>query len=349
MALLVSHADTAASLSLEEAIAVTARLYSDSDLEQRVAHAPMRLPIPRGSLRIVAGALLKDKVMGARIGSASGLAGDASPMAVFDSESGTLLAIMPSANGVLRTGATVGVVTKWLSPPESTTAAILGVGRNALSCLLGMAAARSLREIRVFSRSPDRREAFARRAGELVAADVRAVSTSAEAVDGAEIVTCVTDSDVPVLDPSLLHPRALINSIGSVGEVPDETYAGAAAIFVGSKRQEEQFEYYESHYARAQRNSLLDLARNGKIDWDADVHDLGDAAGDRWTAPPSGQVVFKDSRGGIGDLALGLEIYRRARASGQGIDIDLRSATDDAMYGVPRPALTTHDHEESAT
>ena len=332
MALVLSRADTSTRLSLAEAIAVTERLYSQADASQRVAHAPMRLPIPHGSLRIVAGALLAEKVMGARLGSASGLAGDASPMAIFDSESGDLLAVMPSASGVLRTGATVGVATKWLSAPDSTSAAILGTGRNAMSCLLGMAAVRPLTDIRVFSRSVSRRAAFADRARTLVAGTVRDVTSSAQALDGADIVTCVTNSEEPVFDPTHLMPGAHVNSVGSVSEISDETYAGAAAVFVGSKHQEEQFEHYESHYTRAQRNSLLELARSGTLDWAAAVRDLGEAVSGAWRPSPSTHVVFKDSRGGIGDLALGLEIYNRARARGQGIEIDLRSATDDAMF-----------------
>lgn len=346
MALVISRSDTSVSLSLHDAISVTERLYSDCDPSQRAAHAPMRLPIPRGSFRVVAGALLRENVMGARLGSASGLAGDASPMVVFDSESGNLLAVMPSPSGVLRTGATVGVATKWLSAPESTTAAILGTGRNALSCLLGMAAVRRLTDIRVFSRSPDRRAAFAERAKSLVPADVRPVSSSAEAVDGAQIVTCVTSSGEPVFDASLLLSSAHVNSVGSVSEVPDEIYVGAAAIFVGSKRQEEQFEYYESHYSRAYRHSLLQLAREGKVDWEVDVRDLGEAVGAGWTARPSTPVVFKDSRGGIGDLALGLEMYKRALASGQGMEVDFRSATDDTMSA--SAGLEQHENEEPA-
>lgn len=333
MAVLIPGGRTPVSLSLHDAIAATERLYSESDPSDRLGHAPMRLPIPRGSFRIVAGALLKDNVMGARFGSASGLAGDASPMALFDSTSGNLLAIMPSPNGILRTGATVGVATKWLSRPTSSTAAMLGTGRNALSCLLGMAAVRPLSDIRVFSRDADRREAFVARARDLVAANVRAVGSSAEAVDGADIVTCVTNSDRPVFDPTMLLPDAYVNSVGSVSEVPDETYADAAAIFVGSKKQEEQFQYYESHYLRAQRNSLLELAGDGPLDWEMDVHDLGEAAGDKWRTPPSGHVLFKDSRGGIGDLALALEMYERARLNGMAMEIDLRSESEEVMFG----------------
>lgn len=333
MTLLVSREDPCASLTLAEAIAVTERMYLDCDTSDRVAHAPMRLPIPGGSFRVVAGALLKDKVMGARFGSASGLAGDSSPLALFDTESGDLLAILPSASGVLRTGATVGVATRWLSSRQSTVAAVLGTGRNALSCLLGMAAVRSLSEIRVFSRSSAGRSAFAERAGALVDADVRAVASSDEAVEGAEIVTCVTSSEEPVFDPALLLPGALVNSVGSVCEVPDETYQDAAVVFVGSKRQEEQFEHYESHYARAQRHSLLELAHEGRVDWAAGVHDLGDAVAGRWTPAPSRGVVFKDSRGGIGDLALGLEMYQRARSNGEGIEVDLRGDTQGRLLG----------------
>lgn len=330
MTLVISREDLHGplALSLGDAIDIVERLYAGGDESVRIGQAPVRMKVPSGSLRFVAGAMLDAGIMGGRIGGGSGLNGGPSrrsgggmgPTALLRVDTGETVAFVPSMS-ILRTGATVGAATRRLSPATSRIAALLGTGRNAMSCLLGMAAVRELDEIRVYSRNEARREEFAARAAGQSPVPVRAVARPEEALDGADVVTCLTNSSRPVYDPAVLAEHATLNAFGSVAEVPDETYLNAAAVYVGSKRQEQQTELYESFYPGAPRHTIVELAREGRLDWEAGVQDLGVAMQAGWRRP-DGRVVFKDSRGGFGDVALCLAVYEQAMARGVGTEIE---------------------------
>lgn len=316
MAVILSSTEVSDLLSFEEAISVTERVYRDSKHEDRRVHSPVRLKIPRGSLRIVAGVLLNDNVMGARLGSASGLAGNMSPVVLFEADTGNILAIMAYPFSIMRTGVTVALATKRVAPEGSTTAALLGTGRNALSALEGMIAVRPISKATIYSRTPEKRRALADVAAEKFGIPVTAVNSSDEAVEGADLIACVTNAADHVFDPEKVLPDVHVNSVGSVNEVPDQVFREASGIFLGSKKQELQYAHYHSFANDVPRNALLELVENGEIDWD-DVHDL-DVAVEGWRRPGSGPTVFKETRGGIGDVALAHFAYQRAIELGRG-------------------------------
>lgn len=321
MPLFLSSADVSDLLTFEEAIDVTERLYRDSAPADRRVHSPVRMKIPGGSLRIVAGAMLNENVMGARLGSASGLAGNMSPIVLFEADSGNVLAIMAYPYGVMRTGATVGVATKWLAPKDSRTAALIGTGRNALSALQGMIAVRPVDKATIFSRTKERREALADRATQVFGIPVVAAASSDEAVGDADLVACVTNSSEHVFNATSARPTAHINSIGSVNEIPDHIFRSAVGIFLGSKQQERQYAHYHSFANDVPRNALLELVKRGEVDW-SQVQDL-DRAVTGWRRPEAGQTVFKETRGGVGDVALAYFAYLRARELGRGTELKL--------------------------
>src|SRR6202142_329634 len=106
---------------------------------------------------------------------------------LFDSETARLLAQF-EANylGQIRTGAASGYATDLLAAPEATTLAVIGSGFQAQSQIDAIRCVRDLKEIRVWSRSQQKRESFAE------ANDGRAVGSAEEAVRGADIVVTAT-------------------------------------------------------------------------------------------------------------------------------------------------------------
>jgi ornithine cyclodeaminase len=312
---------------MADAIEVTERYYLSNPDGQARYHSPVRLRIPAGSLRITAGALLADHIMGARVGPASGLRGDTTVMNLFDADTGRLLAVMAHPYGVLRTGATVGLAAKWLAPAGASAVAVIGTGRNALSLLRGVAAVRPVKSVTVYSRQADKRARFADEvAAEFAGVDVRAAGSSADAAAEAQVVVCATNSAVPVLGPDEASPDALVASMGSPSELPSELLLSAAAVFVGSLAQERQYDHYHSYVEDVAPRVLVGLAKSGRLRWGTDVRQLDDAITGRWQRPPSGRVVFKESQGGCGDVALAAAAYRRARDLGRGLSIDFAGA-----------------------
>ena len=155
---------------------------------------------------------------------------------LFDSETARPLAQF-EANylGQIRTGAASGYATDILAAPGATTLAVIGSGFQAQSQIDAIRCVRTLTDIRVWSRAPEKREAFAAKNG------ARAVETAEEAVRGADIVVTATFSKDPVIHEEWIeHGQhgAHINAMGSNREqrreLPSRLVARADLIAVDS-------------------------------------------------------------------------------------------------------------------
>ncbi|MHB8246739.1 MAG: NAD(P)-binding domain-containing protein [Acidimicrobiales bacterium] len=134
---------------------------------------------------------------------------------VHDDASGEVRAIAIGNDlGRRRVGAIGGVAAAALAPPTATVGGLIGTGRQAEAQLWALSAVTDLREVRVFSRNPARREAFAERADLLTGVACRAVASPREAVDGAQIVVLATSSPTPVIDAGWIEPGAYVTTLG---------------------------------------------------------------------------------------------------------------------------------------
>ncbi len=116
--------------------------------------------------------------------------------------------------GARRTGALGAVAADLLALPEAETAGVIGSGTQAWTQLWALCAVRSLRSVRVFSRDPTRRAAFADAASRELGVDTRAVTSSRDAVHGADVVILATRSDTPVIDAADVAPGAHVTTVG---------------------------------------------------------------------------------------------------------------------------------------
>jgi ornithine cyclodeaminase/alanine dehydrogenase-like protein (mu-crystallin family) len=134
---------------------------------------------------------------------------------VHDEHSGEVRAIaIGNELGPRRVGAIGAVAAEAPAPSTATIAAIIGTGTQALTQLWALSAVRNLSEVRVFSRTPARREAFAELAQRLTAVACDPAPTARTAIDGAQIVVLATSSPTPVIDAGWLEPGALVTTLG---------------------------------------------------------------------------------------------------------------------------------------
>ena len=134
-------------------------------------------------------------------------------------ETGELLAILnASAITAIRTAAVSAVATKFLAREDASVLAILGSGVQARSHRESIPLVRSIKEVRMYSRSKQENCASAE-----------------EAVRGADIVVTATSSREPVLRREWIAPGTHINAVGSsiaaARELDGATVAGAS-LFV---------------------------------------------------------------------------------------------------------------------
>ncbi len=153
------------------------------------------------------------------------------PIAVLD---GTALTAM-------RTGAASGVGTRLLARPDASVLAVIGAGGQADWQVRAVSAARPIREVRVFSRTPSGRDAFAARLRADLGSAIRVIAApSAEAaIRAADVVCCATTSSEPVFDAAWLTPGAHVNGIGAfrlgMVELPAELFSRATLVAVDSR------------------------------------------------------------------------------------------------------------------
>ncbi len=186
---------------------------------------------------------------------------------VYDVETSDLEAILigdirsrefPETHAIfgVPTAAGSAVGTKMLAREDATEVGVLGAGTHGRYHLAALCAVRDIQRARVYSRTVENREAFAREASEALGIEVVAVDTAEQAVRDVDIVMCTTSSNVPVLDGSWLAPGTHVTSIvwsdkgllktGAIRkkrrELDDETLRRAGVIGTTSLQ---QFEHDE--------------------------------------------------------------------------------------------------------
>jgi ornithine cyclodeaminase/alanine dehydrogenase-like protein (mu-crystallin family) len=138
---------------------------------------------------------------------------------LFDGETRALLALMDyGVLNSLRVGATAGVAARYLAPPRARTVGLLGSGWQAAPQVSALVAAvPTLEEIRVYSPTPEHREAFAGAMAARHDLPVLAVRSAAEAIRGADIVDLCApghfDVRTPLLEADWVAPGGLVISM----------------------------------------------------------------------------------------------------------------------------------------
>lgn len=239
--------------------------------------------------------------------------GGATPLLIlFDSNSGALKAIIEAfAVGQMRTGSASGVATRWLAAEDAEDFAIIGTGKQAITQVAAVLAARPVRRIRVFGRNEDRRNQFVARVKTEFGVEAIAASSVAEAVRGAPIITVVTRAVEPILSAEMIDKGAHINAVGAIipsrAELAANVLARSSQIVVDSMPQ-----------AQKLSRELREFFGPDSSRWTS-VRSLASlVASHRSRTSSDDLTVFKSLGMGVSDLALGIELYKRAVESGLG-------------------------------
>ncbi len=134
---------------------------------------------------------------------------------VFDGESGNLVAIMDGATVTkLRTGAVVGVATKYLAGKNARSLGVIGTGMQGRSSLLAVNCIRNIQEIKVYDVRPEQGKMFCDEMSNLLSMEIHAVDRAVEVVQGSDIVCTATTSTKPVFESEWVQEGTHINSVG---------------------------------------------------------------------------------------------------------------------------------------
>ena len=240
--------------------------------------------------------------------------GGATPLLIlFDSDTGALKAIIEAfALGQLRTASASGVATNLLAAKAADDFAMIGTGKQAMTQVAAALAVRSIKRIRVFGRNLERCEQFAARVKREFEIETIASRGIPEAVAGASIITVATRATEPILTAEMIARGTHINAIGAIvpsrAEIARDVLERCSHIVVDSVPQ-----------AQKLSRELMDFFGAADQEGWEQVRSLADLVAASESRDASDDLtVFKSLGMGISDLALGIELYRKARAEGVG-------------------------------
>src|SRR2546430_2361156 len=143
---------------------------------------------------------------------AKGLPSHQALIALFEPESGALLAVVGGRYITeSRTAAVSAVSVQHLARADAGVLALIGSGAQAHSHLEALPLVRDFHEIRVWSPNRERLERFVAHAGP----QVRPTASAEAAVRGAGVVVLATNSMTPVIEDAWVAPGAHVISVGA--------------------------------------------------------------------------------------------------------------------------------------
>ena len=318
MALFLNEKDVAALLPMNECIDVLEKAFSYWAQGLADNRARSRIRMPRGLLHFMAAAVIGPDIHAFGYKSYGTFPGGAAKFLVmlYDAETGELLSVMEAgALGQIRTGAASGLATKYMARTDASVVGIIGTGYQARTQLEAVCAVRPIKQARVYSRTPEKREAFATRMSKQLDIRVVPVDNAEECVRETEIAITITSSREPVLKGEWLSEGCHINAAGTNHwmrrEIDERTVERAGLIVVDDLEQ-----------AKAECGDLIWPCERGDFRW-ARAHQLKDVvSGTVSGRPDDHSITLFESQGlAIEDVAAGLHVFRKARELGMGQEL----------------------------
>ncbi len=233
----VSAEAVAQSVDLQRVIAALRRTYEAQPLASGGAGRVVARGTSGARVRALAAVLPDREILGAKIHVQPTAGGSRYLISLFSQVDGALLALLDGqAITELRTGATSALALDALAPEGPLEVAVLGSGTEARSHLRAIAALRPLRQVQVFSPTPERRRRFATEMEEELSVDITATVSAEDAVSRASTVVAAARShgEVPIFDPAAVNDRTTVISVGSTlpeqRELDERLLARAALI-----------------------------------------------------------------------------------------------------------------------
>jgi alanine dehydrogenase len=310
--LYLTEADVERLADMRDAIAALEEAFGAWRDKGTVNMPRQRAPLPGGFFNLMGSTYTKKGVYGLKA-YGGGPDGARFFINLFATEERRLLAVIEATLlSQLRTGAASGLATKLMANPDASVLGCIGTGRQARAQVLAVCAARPIRLIRVYSRTPEAREGFATAMARETGVET-VVAASAEAcVRDTDVVVLITKAAEPVIRSEWLRDGTHVNGAGANAanrrEIDVATIERSIALVTDDKSQ-----------AEIEAAEFRDLVSEGRLKWD-DVYELGDVVSGAVTTRQSRSdlTLFKSLGVALEDIAFADMIYRRALEQGVG-------------------------------
>lgn len=230
----------------------------------------------------------------------------------------------------LRTAATSGVALRYMVRENAEKVGLFGSGGQAANQLLALLAVRpGIRHVKVYSRSPGNRAAFAAKYGPKFGIEIEPVASGRDVIRGVDVVLCATNTNVELFDGNWLEPGQHVTGIigGNVQlvqggflkkarrEIDDRTVERADVIVTNLR---------ESVISEKQ-GDLYEPIEKGLIGLE-DIIELGELPlGLKKGRNSDEEITYHKNNNGTAasEIAIAMLVYEKAKAAGRGTTIDL--------------------------
>jgi ornithine cyclodeaminase/alanine dehydrogenase-like protein (mu-crystallin family) len=206
-----------------------------------------------------------------------------------------------------------------LSVTEADTIGVIGTGGQTKTQVEAVRSVRPIKRVKVYSRRPEPREAFAAELAEELGMEVTPVASAQECITDSDIVITVTGSRDPVFDGSWLKAGAHINAIGATtpGRVEiDETAIGRCDVVVVESVAQ----------AKVECGELILAEERGTFLWSKAVEMRHLVAGVAGRRPSPEAITLFDGLGvALEDMAAAGHVLRKAKEQGMGQELPIKS------------------------
>jgi len=244
---------------------------------------------------------------------ARGLPSELGLLTLYDPGTGVPLSIMDATLiTACRTGAMTAVGARYLARPDARVLGHVGARGTALANVVLLDEMFDLDEIRVTSRRPESREAFARQLADVTGTPVRVAATADEAFDGADILveaSRLTEPE-PLLRTGIVRPGAFVVPYGTISAVELDLLDVMDKVVVDDWREAQSGRF----------GALRRHVDSGRLSPETLHAELGQiVAGQRPGRERTDERILFWHRGlSILDVAVGALILRRAEEAGIG-------------------------------
>ncbi|MDA0328231.1 MAG: ornithine cyclodeaminase family protein [Gemmatimonadetes bacterium] len=214
----------------------------------------------------------------------------------------------------LRTGAIGGLAADLLAREDASTVALFGAGVQARTQLEAVRCVRSIREVRIVSRTGVGADALV---SELTGITARRVDDPDAALIGADIVIAATSSSTPVFDGSKVEPGTHVTGVGS---------------FTPAMREVDTALVMRARVIVDQRAAILEEAgdivgpiADGAVTEAVMVAEIGDVVLGRAVGRTSEDEItfFKSVGNAVQDVAVAARVLAASERDGLGIVVDI--------------------------
>ncbi len=234
-------------------------------------------------------------------------------LVLFSLVDGSLRAIVEAtALGQLRTAAMTGLGTKWMAIEGAEEMAIIGTGKQSIPQMAAISKVRPIKRARVYARTRDKLLAFVEDANKaLPGIEVVAGDSLESTVADCPIVTLCTNAQEPFFSAAPVTKGTHINAIGAIvparSEFFEDVFPRSTTIGVDTLPGVQELS-----------REFIDYFGAGKDSWDK-VIPLSKIISQGHKRPADTDLsLFKAMGMGISDLAMAIEVLKKAESGGLG-------------------------------